>query len=313
MAVDPAIVALRSDLAIYAKLDSPSFTGDPKATTPPLADNDTSIATTAFVRGEILSAAPVLTSYAPLNSPLFTGDPKAPTPATGDNDTSIATTAFVKAQGYALASDITGFAPIASPTFTGDPKAPTPVSTDNDTSIATTAFVTAAVSAATSGGIPPGAIMDFAGSAAPTGWYVCDGSLKNRTTDAALFTAIGTIYGAGDGSTTFAIPDCRGRVRAGVDGGANRLQTTVGTALGATGGVQNYALVTAEMPAHAHAFQGDNFRGVGEGSYGSVQSGTGSIIYYANSTASFTGGTVGGGGAHQNTQPTIMMNTIIKR
>lgn len=109
----------------YAAIASPTFTGDPKAPTPATADNDTSIATTAFVKAQ---------GYAPTASPTFTGDPKAPTPATGDNDTSIATTAFVKNQGYA---------PTASPTFTGDPKAPTPVTTDNDTSIATTAFVNA--------------------------------------------------------------------------------------------------------------------------------------------------------------------------
>ena len=72
---------------------SPVLTGDPKAPTPSTPDNDTSIATTAYVQAN-------LTSYAPKASPTFTGDPKAPTPATADNDTSIATSAFVKAQGY---------------------------------------------------------------------------------------------------------------------------------------------------------------------------------------------------------------------
>ena len=109
----------------YAPLASPIFTGNPQAPTPAISDSDTSIATTSFVKNQ---------GYALLTSPTFTGDPKAPTPATGDNDTSIATTAFVKAQAYAT---------LASPTFTGDPKAPTPLTTDNDTSIATTAFVKA--------------------------------------------------------------------------------------------------------------------------------------------------------------------------
>ena len=72
----------------YSTLDSPVFTGDPQAPTPPTPDNDTSIATTAFVKNQ---------NYAPLASPAFTGDPKAPTPAPGDNDTSVATTAFVHA------------------------------------------------------------------------------------------------------------------------------------------------------------------------------------------------------------------------
>lgn len=76
------------DLSLYAPLASPTLTGDPKAPTPATADNDTSIATTAFVKAQ---------GYAPAASPTLTGDPKAPTPVTADNDTSIATTAFVKA------------------------------------------------------------------------------------------------------------------------------------------------------------------------------------------------------------------------
>lgn len=118
-----------------APKDSPTFTGDPKAPTPAPGDNDTSIATTAYVQNEIAVKAPVA-------SPTFTGDPKAPTPTAGDNDTSIATTAFVQ-------TEIAGKAPIASPSFTGDPKAPTPSPGDNDTSIATTAFVAAALAAGT--------------------------------------------------------------------------------------------------------------------------------------------------------------------
>lgn len=124
--------------ATLAPINNPTFTGDPKAPTPLPGDNDTSIATTAFVTQS-------LTPYALINSPTFTGDPKAPTPAIADNDTSIATTAWVKS----LLSDpvTSGFAPINSPTFTGDPKAPTPATSDNDTSIATTAFVKAALAA----------------------------------------------------------------------------------------------------------------------------------------------------------------------
>jgi len=83
---------LQAALDLKSPLASPTFTGDPKAPTPLTADNDTSIATTAFVKAQ---------GYATLASPTFTGDPKAPTPATADNDTSVATTAFVKAQAYA--------------------------------------------------------------------------------------------------------------------------------------------------------------------------------------------------------------------
>ena len=114
-----------------AAVASPTFTGDPKAPTPAENDNDTSIATTAYVMREANKKAPIA-------SPTFTGDPKAPTPTAGDNDTSIATTAFVNT---AITNANASKANLASPTFTGDPKAPTPADNDNDTSIATTAYV----------------------------------------------------------------------------------------------------------------------------------------------------------------------------
>jgi alpha-tubulin suppressor-like RCC1 family protein len=83
--------------ANYAPLASPVFTGNPQAPTPADGDNDTSIATTAFVKNQ---------AYAPLASPVFTGDPRAPTPAINDNDTSIATTAFVTTAAANLKADI---------------------------------------------------------------------------------------------------------------------------------------------------------------------------------------------------------------
>jgi hypothetical protein len=118
-------------LAAYAPINAPTFTGDAKAVTAGLHDNDTSIATTAYVQTE-------LSYYAPLASPPLTGVPTAPTPAAASNDGTIATTAFVKTTTSTLA-------PINAPTFTGDAKAVTPLAGDNDTSIATTAFVTTAI------------------------------------------------------------------------------------------------------------------------------------------------------------------------
>lgn len=55
-------------------------------------------------------------------------------------------------------------------------------------------------------------VSDFAGTSAPTGWLLCDGTAVSRTTYAALFAVISTVYGVGDGSTTFNLPDGRGRV-----------------------------------------------------------------------------------------------------
>jgi len=91
---------------------------------------------------------------------------------------------------------------------------------------------------------PPGVVLPYAGASAPTGWLLCYGQAVSRTTYADLFTAISTTYGAGDGSTTFNVPDLRGRVPAGKDnmGGtaANRLTAggsgVTGTTLGAAGG-----------------------------------------------------------------------------
>lgn len=78
------------------------------------------------------------------------------------------------------------------------------------------------------GGAPAGVVLPFAGTAEPSGWLFCYGQAVSRETYAALFAAIGSTYGAGDGSTTFNLPDCRERVLAGKGdmGGtsANRLQ-----------------------------------------------------------------------------------------
>jgi len=79
------------------------------------------------------------------------------------------------------------------------------------------------------GGAPAGVVLPFAGTAEPSGWLFCYGQAVSRTTYAALFAALGTAYGAGDGSTTFNLPDCRERILAGKGdmGGSsasNRLQ-----------------------------------------------------------------------------------------
>lgn len=78
---------------------------------------------------------------------------------------------------------------------------------------------------------PVGSVNTFAGSSAPSGWLLCDGQLVSRTTYASLFTVIGTTYGAGDGSTTFALPNLKGRVVVGYDSSETEFDT-----LGETGG-----------------------------------------------------------------------------
>ena len=75
--------------------------------------------------------------------------------------------------------------------------------------------------------MPVGCVIPFAGAAAPTGWLLCQGQAVSRTTYAQLFSVIGTTYGSGDGSTTFNLPDMRGRVAVGSD--ANSPGVKVGT------------------------------------------------------------------------------------
>jgi len=112
--------------------------------------------------------------------------------------------------------------------------------------------------------IPPGSIMDFAGAAAPAGWLLCQGQLISRAVYAALFAAIGTLYGAGDGSTTFAVPDLGGRTTAGKEAVATRLTVAGsgvdGATIGSAGGNQN-------LSAHTHGggslTTADHLHGVG--------------------------------------------------
>lgn len=256
---------------------------------------------------------------APINSPVFTGDPRAPTPATSDNDTSIATTAFVKAAISAGGASL----------FVGDtaPGSPTVNMLWWKSDIGqmflyyqdpnTTQWVPASPAVTQTTQTPPGAIMDFAGAAAPSGWYLCNGQAVSRTTDSGLFAAIGTAYGAGDGSTTFNLPDCRGRVTAMIDGGTGRLAGY--TAVGAAGGEQNHVLTTAELASHQHGMGGQGSTWVGNnlanGTNRAVGTGDGVNAgpFAATDIGSLYATATGGNAGHNTVQPTIAMNKIIKR
>lgn len=167
--------------------------------------------------------------------------------------------------------------------------------------------------AVTGGLIPSGLVSPFAGTAAPTGWLLCDGGAVSRSAYAALFSSIGTTYGAGDGTTTFNLPDLRGRVAAGKDnmGGtaASRLTSSSaaalsGSTLGAAGGSQQHQLTVAELASHGHDVN------VGETPASALTPGGVAIhqyLYYG-AVALPTGGDQ----PHNNVQPTLILNYIIK-
>lgn len=94
---------------------------------------------------------------------------------------------------------------------------------------------------------PTGTISIFGGDTAPTGHLLCDGAAVSRSAYSALFTVLGTKYGAGDGATTFNLPNLKGRVPVGFDAGQTEFDV-----LGETGGEKAHQLTTAEMPSHNH-------------------------------------------------------------
>lgn len=166
----------------------------------------------------------------------------------------------------------------------------------------------------TASAIKPGHLAPFAGATAPAGWLLCYGQAISRTTYAALFAAIATAHGVGDGATTFNIPDLRGRIVAGKDdmGGAAANRLTVGgsgitgTTLGAVGGTETHTLTTAQLASHAHKAL----------MYVTTGGGTSFISVGSNAAAtqevSGVIGLTGSNTAHQNTQPTAVHNWIIK-
>jgi len=114
-------------------------------------------------------------------------------------------------------------------------------------------FLTASGTQKTSATVdaPAGAVMDFAGASAPSGWIICDGSAISQVTYANLFAVVGATYNTGgEPMGTFRVPDFRGRVSVAPDAGQGRISTN--NTLGATSGEQTVGLSVANLPAHDH-------------------------------------------------------------
>ena len=121
---------------------------------------------------------------------------------------------------------------------------------------ATRAVTPAGLASAASLFVPPGAVMPFAMAVAPSGWLASNGAVVSRTTYAALFSAIGTLYGAGDGSTTFALPDLRGYfVRGSGTNADGTASGTFGAKQADTTGPHTHSGTTGnDSPDHTHGY-----------------------------------------------------------
>jgi microcystin-dependent protein len=194
---------------------------------------------------------------------------------------------------------------------------------------------------------PTGSLQAFAGLAAPTGWLLCDGSAVSRTIYAGLFAVTSTTYGAGDGSTTFNLPDLRGRIVVGSGTGVGGGLSGVGLPAGGTGltarasgawfgderahAHQHSGTTGTESADHTHSF---NDRAAAGWSSGVVQViiNAGSQLWGMRSNAntpdgaavgstygrsaththSFTTDSAGLSGTQQNLQPSLVVTYIIK-
>jgi microcystin-dependent protein len=190
-------------------------------------------------------------------------------------------------------------------------------------------------------GSPTGSILPFAGSSAPTGFLIADGASLLRADYAALFAVIGTAYGGVDG-THFTLPDLKGKVIVGVNASETEFDV-----LGETGGAKTHTLSIAELPSHYHTVDppatnsgnvsSDHSHGItiprtNDTNWSSTSQGflihgddgttanvvnrqTGGISanhYHATDIAQFNSGSTGTGTAHNNLQPYLVVNYIIK-
>lgn len=155
--------------------------------------------------------------------------------------------------------------------------------------------------------IQPGMMMDWApGGAAPPGWLLSSGQAISRTTYALLFLAIGTTYGAGDGATTFNLPDTRGVAIFGID--PTSISPTNGKIinnvplLGSGGGSETVTLDITQIPSHTHTYNKPTYNAY------SASSGGANLVTLDIGAQT---GSSGGGLAHNNMPPYLLMPKII--
>lgn len=277
-------------------VDDLNYAKDLRATEVTATEFDYLDGVTSSIQTQFGTVNTSLATKAPLSSPVFINTPTAPTAAAGTNTTQIATTAFVQTavsgivdaapatlntlnELAAALGDDPNFAttvstsiglkaPIASPTFTGTPAADTATAGTNTTQLATTAFVTSAISA-----IPA---VDLS-SVYPVGSVYIN---------AAVSTNPATLLGFGTWTAFGA-----GRVMVGLDAGQTEFDT-----LEETGGAKTHTLTVDEIPAHTHSVPNSGSQN------NSFDSGT-----TVGNDVTGTSGSTGGGSAHNNLQPYIVV------
>jgi microcystin-dependent protein len=200
----------------------------------------------------------------------------------------------------------------------------------NPTATGTTTLADATVTGTlTNSALPTGEIKIWPTASAPTGHLLCNGAAVSRSTYAGLFGVIATTFGVGDGSTTFNLPNLKGKVIVGVDAGQTEF-----TPLATTGGEKTHVLTSGEMPSHTHTQNAHNHtqdahaHNIQRSGAQANSGGTGGIFALLNSSgtgyqdtqtavatnqaATATNQNTGGDGAHNNLQPYIALNYVIK-
>ena len=154
--------------------------------------------------------------------------------------------------------------------------------------------------------LPAGIFLPYAGIEAPDGFLLCYGQEISREQYSSLFNAIGIQYGDGNGTTTFNLPDMRGRTPVGTDnmGGisADRVENEVADVLGGNAGQEHHMLTTNEMPSHSHIYQ------IGQAGAGGADMVSPYWAGVVNRATSETGNSQ----PHNNMPPYLTINYIIK-
>lgn len=148
--------------------------------------------------------------------------------------------------------------------------------------------------------LPIGTVIPFAGASVPSGYLLCDGAAIDRTAYAALFSVIGEEFGAGNGTTTFNLPDIRGRTVIGVGQGTGLSLRGMGD----FGGGEVVNLLIGQIPAHTHGIK--RATGAAGGNFHATMNNGVTVTDTADVTES-----AGGNASHNNMQPYFALNYII--